>query len=95
MEGKYHNYSIDQCNAMMMELLETEKQRMETTNQYLPITMYNAIMLLMQNEKLIWKLYVTSFHFFCTTPRCYLWNMKNILRWKLLVTIFQLLCTIP
>lgn len=53
MEGKYHNYSIDQCNAMMMELLETEKQRMETTNQYLPITMYNAIMLLMQNEKQI------------------------------------------
>lgn len=35
----------------MMELTETEKQRLETTNQYLPITMYNAIMLLMENEK--------------------------------------------
>lgn len=34
-----------------MELTETEKQRMETTNQYLPFTMYNAVMLLMENEK--------------------------------------------
>lgn len=51
MEAKYHNYSTDQCNAMMMELMENEKHGMETKPKYLPITMYNAIMLLMINEK--------------------------------------------
>lgn len=35
MEAKYHNYSTDQCNAMMMELAENEKHGMETKPKYL------------------------------------------------------------
>lgn len=94
MEARYHNYSTDQCNAMMMELTENEKHGMETKPKYLPITMYNAIMLLMKN-KTIWKLYVTSFQFFETKPGCYCWKKKIILLWKLNVKSFQLLCSMP
>lgn len=35
----------------MKILTETEKHGMETKPKYLPITMYNVIMLLMKNEK--------------------------------------------
>lgn len=51
MEATYRNCSVDLCNAIMMELMKKEKQRMEITKQYTPITMYNAIMLLMEHEK--------------------------------------------
>lgn len=59
MEAKYCNYSIDLCNARMMELMENEKLEnekhinMETIGKWFPISLYNTIMLLMENEKQI------------------------------------------
>lgn len=62
---------ISLCNAMMMELAEHEEHiNMETLFNNFRLSLYNAMKLLMENKKqiLIWKLYVTIFQFFCTTP---------------------------
>lgn len=51
MEDKCRNYSIDRCNAFMRNLMEIEKDITETTRKYLPIFLYNTIMLLIKNER--------------------------------------------
>lgn len=53
MEDICRNYSIDPCNAFMMNLVEKEKHNMETKRIYLPISQYNIIMLMIENEKQI------------------------------------------
>lgn len=73
MEATYRNYSFDLCNAIMMELMEKEKYILKTTRIYRPISQYNAIMLLMENEKNInlETLCNNFFHFFCSRPGCF------------------------
>lgn len=86
MEAKYRNYSIDQCNAIMMELMKMEKLITEFTRKYLPIFLYNTIMLLIENERHI------NLDALCNSFQFFLYNASMLLMKKQNHIIMETTC---